>query len=326
MDAKILKHDIFTEECILSESAEVAVDTDFTLPDYFGEIKKILKCKAVPRIASKALNSDEVVIDGAVEISFIYVDNDNNICSYTYLIPFNKTFPIKCECAKPTFSVSAKTSYMNCRALSVRKVDIHGAINLEVKAFEIIKDAVVCDADGGGIEVLRDTVPATVPIGIGEKNLFIEEDFSLGEGQADIGVVLRYEATPRVEECKIIGNKAKVMGKIRVLALYLARNGTKTEQVEKIIPFSQLVEIENINDDCECECKVEIAFCELKSRVFGDEENRNLLFTAKLTLTINAFCNNDLTVIKDAYSTQNPLLTTAKNICFKRIEEKIKKK
>ncbi len=323
MDAKILKHDIFTEECIFSETAEVSVDTDFTLPDYYGEIKKILKCKAVPRIASKAINSDELIIDGATEINFIYIDGDNKICSYTYLIPFNKVLELKNESQGANILVSAKTSYMNCRALSVRKVDVHGAICLETKVLKIGKEEVVCDADGGGVEVLRETIPATVPIGVGEKNLFIEEDFALGEGQEDIGVILRYDATPRVEECKIIGNKAKVLGKIRIMALYLATNGTKTEQIEKIIPFSQILDIDNVNEDCECDCKVEIAFCELKQRSMGEEENRSLLFTAKLNVTINAFCNNDLPVIKDAYSVSCNLLPQSKTIHFKKIEEKI---
>lgn len=323
MEAKILKHDIFTEECIFSETAEVSVDTDFTLPDYYGEIKKILKCKAVPRIASKTPNSDELIVDGAVEINFIYIDGDNKICSYTYLIPFNKSFALKRECSDATLSVSAKTVYMNCRAVSVRKVDLHGAISLEANLHQILKDSVVCDADGGGIEALSLTVPATVPIGVGEKNLFIEEDFSLGDGQQDIGCILRYDATPRVEECKIIGNKVKVLGKIRLLALYVAKESPRTEQLEKIIPFSQLIEVENINDDCECDCKTEIAFCELKSRSFGEEENRSLLFTAKLNIAVNVFCNNELPVIKDAYSVANTLVTQNKNICFKRIEEKI---
>lgn len=323
MDAKILKHDIFTEESVFKDSAEVSVDTDFTLPDYYGEIKKILKCKAVPRIASKGINGEEFVIDGATEINFIYIDEENNICSYTYLIPFNKSFALKNDCSDASFSITAKTSYMNSRALSVRKVDIHGAISVEVNIHKIQKDTVVCDADGGGIETLCTTVPATVPIGVGEKNLFVEEDFSLGDGQSDIGCILRYDATPRVDECKIIGNKAMVKGKIRLLALYIAKDLAKTEQLEKIIPFSQLIEIENINDDCECDCKAEIAFCELKSRSFGEDENRNLLFTAKLNVAVNVFCNNDLSVIKDAYSVANTLSTQNKNICFKRIEEKI---
>ena len=110
MDAKILKHDIFTEECLFTDSKEISVDTDFTLPDYYGEIKKILKCKAIPRIASKGANGEEFIVDGAVEINFIYVDEDNKICSYTYLIPFNKNFPLKNDWSDANFLVSAKTS------------------------------------------------------------------------------------------------------------------------------------------------------------------------------------------------------------------------
>lgn len=323
MDTKILKHDIFTEECVFSDNAEVAIDTDFTLPDYYGEIKKILKCRAMPRIASKGVNGEEFSVDGAVEINLIYTDEQNNICSYTYLVPFNKSFDLKEDCSEASYTVTTKTVYMNCRALSVRKVDIHGAISVDVNINKICHDEVISDADGGGIEVLCDIAPATVPIGIGEKNLFIEEEFSLGDGQPDISCILRYDATPRVEECKIIGNKTMVKGKIRLLALYIAKGSMRPEQIEKIIPFSQLIDVEGINDDCECDCKAEIAFCELKARSLSEDENRNLLFTAKLNVCTNVFCNNDLPIIRDAYSTSNVLSAQSKTVSFKKIEEKI---
>ena len=56
MESKKLKTKVFTKEVVFTDSAEVAVDTDFIMPDYCPEISKILKCRSVARISSKSVS------------------------------------------------------------------------------------------------------------------------------------------------------------------------------------------------------------------------------------------------------------------------------
>ena len=57
MEQKSLKTKVFIKEKIYNESAELPIDVDFTMPDYYPDITKILKCRAVPRISAKGVNA-----------------------------------------------------------------------------------------------------------------------------------------------------------------------------------------------------------------------------------------------------------------------------
>ena len=54
MEQKVLKTNVYVNETIFSDNSEVAIDIDFTLPDYCQDISKIFKCQSVPRISSKS--------------------------------------------------------------------------------------------------------------------------------------------------------------------------------------------------------------------------------------------------------------------------------
>ena len=134
MEQKNLTMPVTVNETVLKETAEIPVDTDYTLPDYCPEISKILKCKTDVFIISKGINGKNVGVDGNVLITLIYVSDEGELYSYEYQYPFNKTFEGADGIENADIFAAAKTDYINCRAVSPRKVDVHGAISLCVNA------------------------------------------------------------------------------------------------------------------------------------------------------------------------------------------------
>ena len=92
MEQKNLKTSVFSLDTVFSESAEQPIDIDFTLPDYYADISKILKCRAVSRISSKSINGGGISVEGCVTVTVIYCGIDNCISSYEYQYPFSKSF------------------------------------------------------------------------------------------------------------------------------------------------------------------------------------------------------------------------------------------
>ena len=84
MEQKNLKTSVFSLDTVFCESAEQPIDIDFTLPDYYVDISKILKCRAISRISSKSINGSSAAIEGCVTVTVIYCGNDNCISSYEY--------------------------------------------------------------------------------------------------------------------------------------------------------------------------------------------------------------------------------------------------
>lgn len=318
MEQKNVKTAVYSAETIFNETAEVPIDVDFTLPDYCPDISKILKCRAISRISSKGVNGRSVCVEGCVTITVIYADDDNALNSYEYQYPFSKNFDIGTDSDGAAIIANTKCEYINCRAVTGRKIDVHGAAGIYVKLTRRKHCEVISDIDDSGIELLRGSIPATVPMGSCDKYLIIEEEIELGSGQPDIRCIVRYDADASVRESKIMAGKSVVKGEMAVSILYCPESGS-TQTVRAVIPFSQLLEIEGMNDNCSCESKVNIAFLEIKPRPTATGECRSLMLSAKLLVSSECYCNNDIDVILDAYSRKNEAEICKNEVCFNKI-------
>ena len=319
MENKALKTDVYTNENIWVDSCEQPIDVDFTLPDYCPDISKIFKCKAVSRISSKSLNDKSITIDGNICITVLYCDKDNNLCSYEYQYPFNKVKEIDHDTQGCNIYCTAKTDYINCRAVTSRKVDIHGAATLNMKLFCRKKCNVISDFDDNSIETRRSTAPSTSPMGYAEKYVIIEEEIACSNGSASINRILRYDAHPSVTDCKVINDKIMVKGDMSVAITYCAENSSSPQIMKTIIPFSQVVDMQGVTDDCQCETKTSLAFLDIKPKTNMSGECKIFALSAKLLLCSQAFCQNDVPIINDAFSRKFEADIKRKNLSIEKI-------
>lgn len=323
MEHKNLKTSVFSLDTVFCESAEQPIDVDFALPDYYSDISKILKCRAVSRISSKSMSNGRIQIEGCVSITVIYCGSDNCISSYEYQYPFSKNFDTGFDTDDCVLNVKTKCEYINCRAITGRKIDIHGAAGIYVKLFRRKLTDVISDCDDCEIELLRGCVPATVPMGTADKYAIIEEEIELGSGQPDIRCVIRYDACATITDSKILAGKSIVKGEMQIKLLYAPEGSKMPQTVRYQLPFSQLIELEGLSDECDCESRVEIAHLEIKPRVSATGECRHLMLNAKLLITSECSCNNDVDVIVDAFSRKFEAEICKNEVCFNKICENI---
>ncbi len=325
MEQKNLKTSVFSLDTVFCESAEQPIDIDFTLPDYYADISKILKCRAVSRISSKTISGNRISVEGCVTVSVIYCGSDNCISSYEYQYPFSKNFDTEVNADGCMLSVKSKCEYINCRAVTGRKIDIHGAAGIYITLTRRRITDVISDCDDCNVELLRGRVPATVPMGMADKYLLIEEEIELSTGQPDIRCVIRYDADAIITDNKIMAGKSVVKGEMVLKILYAPEGNGDAQTVRCKIPFSQLIEIDGITDECDCESKVCIAHLDIKPRVSATGECRQLMLTAKLLITSECCCNNDVHIILDAYSRKYEADISKNDVCFNKIYDNINK-
>ena len=323
MEQKCLKTSVYLNDTVYSDSAEQAIDVDFTLPDYCPDISKIFKCRAVPRISSKGIEGKNITVEGSVCITILYADKEENLCSYEYMYPFVKNLEMPNECVGANLCCKYKCEYINCRAVTGRKVDIHGAVGIYIKVFKRKCADVISDYDDMNIELRRGVAPATVPMGYAEKYLMVEEEIRIGQSQPIIKNILRYDANTCIKETKVINDKAVVKGELAVSILYCPEGGGNPQSVKTVIPFSQIVDVEGITEICRCDTKSDIAFLEVKPRISGSSETKCFSLTAKILLTCEAFCGNDIAVVLDAFSRKYHTEIVRNKVNFEKITSNI---
>lgn len=316
MEQKNLKVPVTVNQSVLNQSSEIPIDTDFTLPDYCPEISKILKCKTDIFILSKGINGKNINIDGNVLITLIYVSPEDTLYSYEYQYPFNKVIECDESIDGADIFAAAKTDYINCRAVSARKIDIHGALTLKTEAQKKQTFEIISDIDDDTVELHRAVIPATTPLSYSEKYISIEEETDIAGSDESIECILRYEAVPHIKECKLLPNKAMLKGELCVKAVYITSDN-KRGQMNISVPFSQLLGIEGINEDCKCTsgCKL----CSLEVKPSSNQDSKSFITSAKVLVWCRTFCENDIEVITDAYSRKYSADIKKSNVKFSKL-------
>ena len=324
MDFRVTEQDIAVTGPIFSETVEQAIDTDFTLPDYCPDISRILKCRVTPRINSSSATGGMITIEGTAYICLIYADEERgDINSFEYPWSFTKTVETDPD-LDGAVRVRAKTEFVNCRAVSSRRVAIHGAMSLDIKVRKKCQRQIICDIDAEGVQMLRENVSVTSQIGDAEKYVMINDDMTLPENEPSIRTIIRSDANAAVTDCKIVSNKAVIKGDLAVSILYSSDVDRALHVVENVLPISQIVDIEGINEDCCCVIDADVITLDVKPRTGMNGETRAISVSAKVLVSIAAYCSTEVPVMYDVYCTKCGVNSTKDTVTFERLAGEIR--
>ena len=307
MEYKSIKQPICVNETAFNKAAEVPFDVDFNLPDYCPDIMKIFKCRAVARISSKSINGNNVVVDGNITINVIYSDKDGCVYNYEQVSPFSKTIESDTDILSGFACAKVQTEYVNCRAVTERRIDIHGALKLDVSVVIRKKHEIIAEIEQGEIQINRNVVPALNSVGLAEKSLLIDEELTLSDGAEPIESILQYDATALINEVKAIKNKVVVKGCVSVCVMYCSKGHSRYHTYKTTIPYSQFLDMDGVNEECRIEASSELSYLEIRLKK-GMDDCKNILINAKLCVLAKAFCQTEVPIISDAFSTKHELL------------------
>lgn len=319
MDMNITRQAVALNETFFEQTIEQSIDADFSLPDYCPDIVRVLKCRVVPRLTSKNLSGGSLNIEGIAFITLIYADENGKICSFEHEVDFQKIVSVGDAPEDSSSLVKICNDYMNCRAVTSRKMDIHGVLSIKIKITACKHNDIITDIDAPGMQLKRGSCPATNPLGFAEKVVVIEEELEISRGSGAVRTVLRNDVRTIVDECELIGNKAVIKGDIVINALYSTEEGNM-ELYENRIPYNQIIDINVSGDDCRCDGNVSVMSCSLKPRTNLSGEAKSFAFECKICISVVASCENDIPVVYDAFCTKTDVELETGDINFKKLD------
>lgn len=315
MDLKVVNKAVAVCETLFDDFDERPVDCDFVLPDYCPDIAAVLKCTLKPVIQQKQLSGDRLLVDGQAVIRVMYLDEGRKCvrcCEFSQ--PFTSTFAVPSMGPGACVRATAKTDYVNCRATSPRRLDVHGAFTVKLKITAEGGHNIVTNAKGNGLYTRCTPVSYTVPAASAEKTFTVSEVLDLGAGKPPAETLIRAEAVPILTDCKLLANKAILKGDILLKNLYASDvSAGNMEQVRHEIPFSQIVDVDGLNDEWQCEVFLDILSSDIHISVNQNGESCLLSVSIKIAAQIQCYRSGAAEVVTDAYSALCPLkLETAR--------------
>ncbi|MBQ7038829.1 MAG: DUF3794 domain-containing protein [Clostridia bacterium] len=300
---------------IFDDFDERPVDCDFMLPDFLPDIAAVLKCTMKPVVQSHQISGDRVMADGTVYLNVLYLDEGRKcVRSFENSQPFTSVFTVKDLSAGDRVALSAKTNYVNCRATSPRRVDVHGAFSVKLLVTSRVDAEVVQSAEARDLYTKECKITCTADGGSAEKPFTINEVLEL-ESDVPAETIVRNEAHICISDCKQLSGKAVIKGDLLLKTVYATDTVAGTLcQAKHCIPFSQILDVEGLNEETLCECHAEIVSCDVRLSQNPNGESRLLSVSVKSILSLRCFVQEVCDLLTDAFHTVYPLTLTTQRI------------
>ncbi len=280
---------ISVSELVFDGLTEQGVELDYVLPDYYSEIFKILSCRLSPKIlAYNMLGDSKIMIDGCVDIKVLYLsDGDNSINCIEQKYTYSKTVDLGKNVINDDNNIIIKleprADYCNCRAVSSRRIDVRGAVSTKIR-ITTTKDCSV-PAMPQNIQVKTMPIDCCGAILTAEKHFSSKEEIETGA--SGIAFILRSNAIPKINEVRIIADKAIIKGIITVNAAYGIKQNNSSgcsvlENMSADIPVSQIIDIDGVNSTYNCTAEMDILNCELSCTSDSGIVGCNILAVTRL--------------------------------------------
>lgn len=289
---------IRTAELLKTETAEHSLESELILPDSYGDIGRILKCKGEPLVLSTTVSGQTATVEGVVSLQLLYVNTEGDICFYSQSLPFYH------ECAVPdgttTTQTTATMDYCNCRCVNTRKVEIRGAVGMKIE-WEQLRDLfLITDAVGGGVQLKRQSARVSTLVGTLQKSFGVTDE--IGVDMGSIHTLLRCKGFVRETEYKIISGRIVTKGILEICSLYRDTQGRYCPLQAKL-PFSQVLDMEGVDPDCHCSLSFRVTALELRPRTGLDGECKTLLVNATLQVEAKGVKTLEIPMVTDGFST-----------------------
>ncbi len=302
MDYTLREQPLFTRNEILSTSTQQPVDLDFTLPDYCADIESILKCSMTVKLFNHSLSAGELRVEGTAIIRILYTDKDRKaLRCYEQNHPFATSIPVTGEVGEHIIDIISKPEYINCRALTPRRLSVHGAFSLSVKIISRELHSFY------SLETPCDLQTKVERMEISELKLFSQDRINISDvvsfkARKPIETIVRTDLSVSLTDQSHSGDKVTLTGELTLRMLYISDASTgEVDQYICVYPFKET--IRTSNEDCDLTyANLTVATYEvgLKSEVMSDEPLIHL--EATILADLFGFKNREAEYISDAYS------------------------
>lgn len=288
---------------------ELPIDGEFVLPDYCPDMAAVLKCTLTATVQSRRIQGENIGVDGTVQVEVLYLEKERrevNCAAFTQ--PFHTSFSLSEPLSAGFAQVFAHTNYVHCHATDARRLDIHGSVSVRLCASARAEERVLSQLEGEGLFARCVPVHTVTPAAEAEKSFTVNErlDFG-GRLQGDCRPV-RTEFHPRITDCKVLVNKAIVKGELELKTVCRTDSDEGSLFVGgEVVPFSQIVDMEGLTEEWICDPRVQTVQAELRPEPAGPGESPLLALTARLTVLVQAWQEETVTVVSDAYAAHFPL-------------------
>lgn len=307
------RQNIVLSKIVGQKSENIIVEGDVIVPDIKPDILKIINTSGNICIYKKELQDEKARFDGCIQISIIYLaDNEKQeIRGMSTVFDFTKT--VDFDGCNPSMNLSNKfrIKNINAQVINGRKISVKVELALEIslRANENV-DLITGINETMGVQKLSHDAQINLQMGSGTTKVYAKDTLMLDEID-QLAEILRVDFRITNKDKKLSYNKVLAKADAEVCILYLTEDG-RMNKVEATIPVMGFVDIPDISEDNICDTSYELKNLVIKP---NSEDGRGIYVEAEIEITCSAFEKRTIEITEDLYSPTQNLNFTQKEIC-----------
>lgn len=281
------------------------LNSDFTLPDYKCEIRRMLSVKATVVPPSEYVSNASAQLDGDIRYKILYLGADGELYSielndkYAFKLPLDFGF-YSTNPDNLTLICNVNQENVSAKVLGPRKLNVKTKLSLHATGLspELRSPNLVGSHNSANIEkLISQTECASIIKCSSEPELI--SDFISVDHSSDSFRVVDCSQTVTITECSVQSSQINVRGEVTIKIICCDdSHPTLPITSTRKIPFTKTIDCDMINSTYECSC-----FGLVSDEKVNIEEN-GIGIEAYLTLYVKAQKNDEVSYVADAYSTE----------------------
>lgn len=294
-----------------------SIDVQLNLPDYCSDIRRILKCSVEPGISNISPKGEKLSATGGVVIRLIYVNDDDKIDCYETQTDLDVSCETNRSLQNITVTACCKTDYVNCRAMSQRRVYVNGSVSVTFSVTEERKTDFLTGCNENHIQLKKSAFKSRNIICSAEKSFDLSETVSLEPDIPDIGKVLFTSAFATLESKKTVTGKMLVKGELVTDVMYCPdKEDDKVQKLRHTMPISQIIDLAGVDEKSSCTLYLSVMRLMVNPKADSSGKKRLLEIAAKVSAFSKCSELKEYSCVLDSYSTQCELRTENETLSF----------
>ena len=292
---------------------------EYILPDYMGDIKKLLSgnAKAVP--TGKFVGEGSVEVSGSIEYELLYLDNEGKLTAVNTSSDFTENFAIDGERYLDSAEES-KVSLLRVRVTGPRKISMKADVETVLTVTEeneITVGGDVFSDENRAVEKCSVNVSfATSIFAVSGEREYAEIAEKLEGVFADDVEVVCVHATSKVTDAVSGDGEVTVKGE-NIVSAILSLPERAPMRIKKAIPFEEVIVVEDAKPEMTA---VASGFVSSADIGFGsDGEYLNAVANIIAEYRVELIQNADADVVTDAYTVDSECRTKYTDAQFSKI-------
>ena len=282
-------------------------NTEMIVPDLSPDILRIISGSGSVFVREKSAREGKIDISGNIKGAVLYIaEGDKQIRKLDIAMPFAYVIEGSGITPESKIRATAVLRSVDVREINPRKVAVRANVEVHADAYESTRLELcsgVESAEEYGIQQHECEMDIYLPVSVREKSFTISDECELSSDAVTLGEMLTDDVTLAQTDIKIIGNKAIMKGVAEIRYMYNHEDG-KPASGEMEIPFSQIIDIDGMNEDYDLQVTMSVRGAEIEPQYDAAGQARYMTVNILCDICTVAHLRGNIALIDDVYSTK----------------------